>query len=286
MRRPVAQVGDTGSIKDWFNSLPLVTKIFLVSTLLSGALLTFNFVNPHSFILSWELIINKFHFWRLFTPFIFAGGFSFNFALHTYVLFENCKRYEANPYNTGAGGSSADFLWMIIFSMGVLLTIGYFFQLYILSESILYVIMYVWSRREPDAMLNIFGFKFKSLYLPWVYVAIRLIMGGSITESLIGIAVGHLYFFLIEVMPSSHGINLVRTPKFCEDIVSYYTGMSSPSSSSSFYANPSRDSGRPTSQTTEPDNGNGTGLRYRGNRSQPLNSGSYNWGRGQVLGTN
>ena len=35
------------------------------------------------------------------------GPFSFNFAMHTYVLYENSRRYESNPYNTGGGGSSA-----------------------------------------------------------------------------------------------------------------------------------------------------------------------------------
>lgn len=44
-------------------------------------------------------------------------------------------------------------------AMTLLLIIAYSFEMMVLSEPILYVIMYVWSRREPDALLNIFGFK-------------------------------------------------------------------------------------------------------------------------------
>lgn len=220
----VAQVGDGDSLHDWFKTLPIVTKTFLVSTLLSGALLSFGMIDAYSMVLDWPSIRGKFHFWRLLTSFIYAGKFSFNFAMHTYVLYENCKRYEASPFNTGGGGTSADFIWMILVTMGILLVIAYYFDMLILSEPILYVIMYNWSRRESDRPVGIFGFKFKAIYLPWVYVGIRMIMGGSITEPLVGIAVGHLYYFLIEVLPVTHGYNLIRTPKFCMDLVDYVNG--------------------------------------------------------------
>jgi Derlin-2/3 len=119
--------------------------------------------------------------------------------MHAYVLYENCRRYEQNPFNTGGGGTSADFLWMVILGMGVLCVVAHFFGLVFMAEPLLYMIMYVWSRREPDMMLNMYGFKFKALYCPWVYVAIRVVMGGSPTEPLIGVAVGHVYYFLIGI---------------------------------------------------------------------------------------
>ena len=53
----------------------------------------------------------------------------------------------------------SDFLWLLLVSMSALLLVAYSFDMMVLSDSILYVIMYMWSRREPDAMLNIFGFK-------------------------------------------------------------------------------------------------------------------------------
>jgi Derlin-2/3 len=226
--RPVATVGDGDSLQDWFKQMPIVTKTFLVTTLLSGAALSFGLVSGYSLVLDWDMLRYKFHFWRLFTTFIFAGGFSFNFAIHTYVLYENCKRYEAFPFNTGAGGTSADFVWMLLVTMSILLVVAYYFDMLILSEPMLYVIMYNWSRREPDQPVGMFGFKFKALYLPWVYVFIRMIMGGKITEPLVGIAVGHFYYFLIEVLPVTHGYNLVRTPKFCIDFVNYVTGITPP----------------------------------------------------------
>lgn len=64
---------------------------------------------------------------------------------------------------------------------GSIIGIAYVFDMMVLSDAILYVIMYVWSRREPEGQLSMFGIRFKVVYTPWMYVAIRLIMGGSIT---------------------------------------------------------------------------------------------------------
>lgn len=323
-RAAVASVGDGDSLQDWFKTLPIVTKAFLVSTLLGGALLSFGMVSDYSMILNWPLIKNKFHFWRLFTSMIYAGKFSFNFAMHTYVLYENCKRYEANPFNTGAGGTSADFIYMILLTSALLLVIAYYFDMMVISESVLYVIMYNWSRREADSPVGIFGFKFKAIYLPWVYVGIRLIMGGSITEPLVGIAVGHLYYFLIEVLPVTHGYNLIKTPKFCIDFTDYvtgqtpaaaaqapaYTGMGRTLGGAGASAAPGAGGGRgaglrgnlatlftpatpaaaPAQGAAEP--GHADGLRHRnaGAGAGPAggNTGGtgHNWGSGRTLGTN
>jgi hypothetical protein len=261
MRRP-ATVDSGGTPQEWFRDLPVVTKILFTSTLFFGACATFDFISPMTLIFYWPNIYQKFEIWRLFTAFTFAGSFSFPFAMHLYMLYQNSLRYESNPFSTGARGSSADYLFMILFSMAVLSVLGYIFDAMMLSEPLLYVIMYAWSRKEPDAQTNIFGFKFKALYLPWVYVAIRMLMGNPITGPLLGIGCGHFYYFLADVLPISHGYDLLRTPNFCVDIVEYLSGRSQPN------VVPVRQ--QPTAA------GAGGGFAR----------GGYNWGGGRTLGTN
>jgi Derlin-2/3 len=282
MRRPVAGVGSGDSISDWYKELPLVTKLFLTGTLLTGALASFNMINPMSLACIWPLIINKFHFWRLFTPFIFAGSFSFNFAMHLYVLYENCRRYEQNPFNTGGGGNSADVLFMVLFAMGVLNIAAYFLEIPFMSEPLLYVIMYAWSRREPEAGLSMFGFKFKALYCPWVYVAIRILMGGSATLPLVGIAVGHVYYFLIEVLPMTHGYDLLRTPEFCVQAVRMYTGVTGGGPGGSPYVAVQA----PAARVGAPGAAAGAGAGAGAQGGFPSMGAGYQWGRGRTLGTN
>lgn len=63
-----------------------------------------------------------------------------------------------------------DYLWMLLLSTTLLLVIAFYFDILILSEPILYVIMYVWSRREPDMMMNIFGFKVSEVVLLYLEI--------------------------------------------------------------------------------------------------------------------
>lgn len=166
MQRGVGHVGQADSLQDWFASIPIITKIFFVSTLISGATLSFNIVSADQLILLWPLIVKKFQVWRLFTAFVYAGKFSFNFAMHVWVLYDNFRRYELDAYDTGAGGNSADVLYMVLLAMALLLGIGYIWEMYVLSEAILYVVLYVWSKKVPEQVLSIMGMRIKALYLP------------------------------------------------------------------------------------------------------------------------
>jgi Derlin-2/3 len=237
MRRPVAVVGQADTPASWFASLPLVTKILCVGTLLCSSLVSFKILSTKDIIFHSPWIIQNLEIWRLITPYFYAGQFSFGFAMHLMALYENCTRYERMPFNTGGGGTSADFVWMLCLAMVIFPIIGYFTSEMIFSECILFMIMYVWSRREPDGAMNIFGFKFQALYLPWVYLAIRLLMGNPIMLPIYGIVVGHLYYFLADVMPLSHNIDLIKTPEFIIRLVEYISGVSRPTAGPNATAN-------------------------------------------------
>lgn len=230
-------------------------------------------------------IVNNFEVYLLFTPFIFAGGFGFPFAMHVYVLYENCKRYEINPYNTGGGGNSADFLWMIMIGMVMIMAMTYFFTMFIFADPLVFYIIYIWSRRSPDTQLSIYGLKLKSLYLPWAFIAIRLIMGASIVEPLIGIGCGHIYYFLVDVLPLSHGYDIVRTPKFCMRIAEWYIGNSLPAAApSGIRGHQGGFGGVGTGLPAPGRTATGAPAAARGGAFPQMGAG-YNWGRGRTLGT-
>ncbi|PFX31166.1 Derlin-2 [Stylophora pistillata] len=50
-------------------------------------------------------------------------------------------------------------------------------------------------------------------YLPWVLFGFSLMLGNSVMVDLIGIAVGHVYYFLEDVFPEQPGgFRILRTP--------------------------------------------------------------------------
>jgi len=80
--------------------------------------------------------------------------------------------------------------------MAMMLLADYFMPFGVLSEPLMYMIVYVLSRRDPESLVNIYGFKFQRVYLPWIYLALRVIMGG--TDIMLPL-IGTLYNLLLAV---------------------------------------------------------------------------------------
>lgn len=54
---------------------------------------------------------------------------------------------------------------------------------------------------------------FQAPYLPWVLLGFSLLLGNSVSVDLLGMAVGHIYYFLEDVFPNQHGgMKLIQTP--------------------------------------------------------------------------
>lgn len=82
------------------------------------------------------------------------------------------------------------------------------------------MIVYVWSRRNRDANMNFLGFmQFRAPYLAWVLLGFTLLMGnmGAMLTDAVGLAIGHLYFYLKDVFPHPPGRtrpDILKTPRF------------------------------------------------------------------------
>jgi hypothetical protein len=63
-------------------------------------------------------------------------------------------------------------------------------------------------------IILIFLSKNLGAYLPWVLIGYTVITGGSVVSELLGLASGHLYIILKDIVPNSHGYNFLRTPQF------------------------------------------------------------------------
>eukprot|EP01017_Pseudomicrothorax_dubius_P001604 TRINITY_DN0_c569_g1_i1.p1 TRINITY_DN0_c569_g1~~TRINITY_DN0_c569_g1_i1.p1 ORF type:complete len:142 (-),score=42.43 TRINITY_DN0_c569_g1_i1:20-445(-) len=91
---------------------------------------------------------------------------------------------------------------------------------YFNGNAFIFGLLYIWCKKCPfEKVQFLFGFIVTSAYLPWILLVYDLIIGGSIVPNLIGIAAGHTYIFLKDILPNSHRINVLKTPKFFEKLV-------------------------------------------------------------------
>lgn len=164
-----AGMNDTPGISDWFNSLPLITRYWFGGA--AGLTLAGNFgiVPAHKLIYDFPSVRHTFHVWRLLTSFLYVGSFSINTLMGLYMLYQFSKQYEGGgPYNTGAGGGTADYLFCLLFGMagclmcfhllGGLIPIAPLF-----TRNLTFYVLYVWGRKNPNVDANIWGVPVKGM---------------------------------------------------------------------------------------------------------------------------
>ena len=110
-------------------------------------------------------------------------------------------------------GKLGDYAWLLLFSAALLLASTALFPAYFLSDALIMVLVYVWSRANQTARVSFFGiFNVEGFYLPFVLVGWSLVTGNDPSEDIRGIVAGHVYYFLNTVWPRSGGPNLMKTP--------------------------------------------------------------------------
>lgn len=112
-----------------------------------------------------------------------------------------------------------------------------FINIVFLGSALTIMLVYVWSRRNPfvrfveekkrllfdwyqrefgSFRMNFFGLlNFQAPYLPWVLFAFSLLLGNSVIVDIMGIIVGHIYYFLEDIFPRQQGgFRVLKTPRF------------------------------------------------------------------------
>lgn len=139
--------------------------------------------------------------WRPITSCFFIAGFSMKLVIELLWLLQYGVQLEKDVYAT----QPADYVFMLLFGAAVLQladTFVPFVDLYVFGSPLVYMIMYVWARFNPDVPLKIMGIvPIMSFYLPFAMLAVDILFGASPIPGGCGIMVGHLWWFLTDLYP-------------------------------------------------------------------------------------
>ena len=99
-------------------------------------------------------------------------------------------------------GRTANYVWMLLFGVTNISVVASYINVHFLGSALTFMMAYVWGRRNEDVRMSFLGFlTFNAPYLPWVMLAFSVVIGNSIVTDIIGICVGHAYYFLEFVYP-------------------------------------------------------------------------------------
>jgi len=206
------------TLEEWYKSMPLVTRTYVTLCFITTMAVQLDFVSPLQLYLNFHAIRHQYQFWRLITTFLFFDYFNLNFLFHMFFTYQHSRRLEEGSYR----GRTADFFFLWLFCAVLLVAIQAVMyciprapSLLFLAPSLAFAIVYVWSRRNKNVMMNFLGlFNFTAPYLPWIILGFGLLLGQNPIYDLVGIGVGHIYYFLEDVYPSISNRRLLKTPGF------------------------------------------------------------------------
>ncbi|PHJ23924.1 der1er1 [Cystoisospora suis] len=200
----------------WFFSLPPVTRAVTCVTFACTLLSAIQLMPAALLILNWQLVFNKLQVWRLLTNVLFIGRFSFGWVLHMYMWTQVSSDLENNAVFVQA--SKGAYLYFIVLQTLCLDVISLVFfwptGLQLLGGSLLFAVLYYWSRRESYTPVSIYFLTVQGHQLPFVLLLLHLLMGRDLWPDAIGLLSGHLYYFFREILPAQGGADLLSyTPK-------------------------------------------------------------------------
>ncbi|XP_037091559.1 derlin-2-like [Pollicipes pollicipes] len=192
--------------------MPPVTRAYTTACVLTTLAVQLDLVSPFQLYFNPRLILTRYQFWRLVTTFLFFGPVGFTFLFNLVFTYRYCRDLEDGSFR----GRTADFVVMFAFGAVSIVCSALAVNLLFLGQAFTIMLVYVWSRRNPFIHLNFFGLlSFQAPYLPWVLLAFSLLLGNKVAVDMVGIAVGHGYFFLEDVFPQqTGGFRALRAPRW------------------------------------------------------------------------
>ncbi|PWN19775.1 Der1-like protein [Microstroma glucosiphilum] len=200
-------------------SMPPVTRLWAFSSLAVSLAEHISLLSRYSLFYSPSLTFNLTspQIYRCITSFLYFGEFGIDFLFHLFFFIRYSRMLEENHY----AGHTADFAWLVVVCGSLLLLTSPLITppLPFLSSPLAFTLVYIWSRRNRHIRLSLFGvLVITAPYLPIALCAFSWILTGSaqaVKGDLLGLAVGHVYYFFADVWPRevrSGGRHFLKTP--------------------------------------------------------------------------
>ena len=198
----------------FFQDSPKVTTFLTLTCLSISVLCWFEILSPLYLYLNFELIFKKYQFWRLFTSFFYYGDIGLSFIFHMILFFRNSKFLENSVFK----GNAADYIFFLLFSITFILIISFFFGFIFPASCLSFAMTYYWGRKSKNVIVQFMGiFNLRAPYLPWFYLVFSFLLDSDFKYDLVGMIVGHFFFFFKDVFPRIKKFNnyqIMETPNF------------------------------------------------------------------------
>lgn len=199
------------AVERWFRGIPPCSRVLFAASCIVPLLVTLQLVNASWLVWNCNDFLGRAQLWRVFSPF-FVASVSLSSLYSMYLRYKYASQLESEVY----GSQPADFVFFLAFFAAVSAAVCHFVGVPVWWNGLTIGLVHLWSRYNAQKEVSFFyGLRFKAAYLPFAMIAIDLLMQQPIIDSLVGIVVSHLWYFVREVYPRAYfGRELLKTPQF------------------------------------------------------------------------
>ena len=215
--------------KTFYFRIPPITRYYLTCVFITATIATY--IKPLQMIiyyifLDYQLALNNFQIWRLFTNILFVGGFSTSFLFFLIMIYMRFKEVEQNSIVLRVYAKFIMMLFYLLLFLNIINICSYkIFDIkpgFTLAQQLLLAFIYIDSKREPQKTINLYFLPIKNALYPYALIVFNIVSGAGIYDNIIGIIAGNIYYFLVDVLPVQKNINILKTPKFLVDLLEKY----------------------------------------------------------------
>ena len=193
------------SLENWWSNAQPITKFAVMAPLFLAGVIAQNEQNVFLMLLEWDKLFPGFQLWRLLTSSFLLGKFSPGFLIK-WAMFVMFTKYLEDAEFVGR---TADLIWaLLLLILGVLTPLSLLLEFKLMSTSLMMALVWIFCRRNSGASISLFVLTIEAKYYPWILMGYHTLMGGSPIADLVGIAAGHLYVFLVDILPKTHKLDL------------------------------------------------------------------------------
>ena len=211
-----------------FKKTPPVTLFYSISIAIVSIISLI--YEKNSFIkiikLDYNKVFNNYEIWRLITTFFYIGKPTPKLAFKILLYY---KRMKSNENKFKKKKKLAEFIMMLIYLM-IIIHICNIIGLYqfnikqksFLSHQLMFSIILINSKREPNKYFRFYFLRIENKYVPFFLFTLRAAKGGSskILNNTLSFLPGLIYYWLKDVAPTLGIVDdILMTPKFLVDFI-------------------------------------------------------------------
>lgn len=128
----------------------------------------------------------------------YKGELTAHSVFDFFIFYRYSSILERHTYRN----KPAEYIMFFMFGCTIFLGSAYWLGLQFMSNCLSTMMLYTWTRHNPNVPFTFFNiFNFRSCFLPHFMLVLILVLGYDPTMDLLGNGVGHVFYFLTEVIP-------------------------------------------------------------------------------------